>query len=164
MQRQSLGSPNSKLLQVHGGGGGLASPKPIPHIAMTEPTESNRKDSSPSSSSLADDDDQRKSLKPRRLSLSQSPPSKPENLIHIIPLLTLICFLILYFSSHTPSQSDLTQFNGFKGFSNHKDSSKLSRFVELDRGDVLAFRSLRNLQEVQKNVSKSKPHRKFADF
>lgn len=39
--------------------------------------------------------------------------------------------------------------------------------VEIDdlrKGDVLAIRSLRNLQELGKVSSKSSSHRKFADF
>jgi hypothetical protein len=50
--------------------------------------------------------------KPHRLSLS--PPSTPHKFIHLIPILTLFCFFILYFFSHTPSPSDLDHFTGFK--------------------------------------------------
>ncbi|KAH7576510.1 hypothetical protein ACOSP7_003122 [Xanthoceras sorbifolium] len=147
MQRQSLGSPVSKL--HHGG-------LPKEDSLVTEA------------------DDENKTSKPsRRLSLSPPPPSslsthsKPEKLIHLIPLLTLFCFLILYLSSHSPSQSDLEHFNRFNRPANHIDSSEIEdfgRFIELRRGDVLAIRSLRNLREIEKHAPKSRPPRKIADF
>nr|KJB21132.1 hypothetical protein B456_003G184400 [Gossypium raimondii] len=102
MQRQSLGSPTSKL-HSHGG---------------EEIT-----------GAIVDDDDRRKDSKSRRLTFSASSssssplllPSSPksEKLIHLIPVLTLLCFLILYLNSHSPSQSDLAAFNGFKHSSKH---------------------------------------------
>ncbi|KAJ4728602.1 Ribosome maturation factor [Melia azedarach] len=158
MQRQSLGSPVSK-----------------PHLHGGLPKEDSRlTEQQPSSSSVTDyDDDDNKTAKPRRLSLSPPPSlsthSRPEKLIHLIPLLTLFCFLVLYLSSHSPSQSDLAQFSGFKRPSNYIDSSSseiedVSRFIELRRGDFLAIRSLRNLQEIEKHAPKSRPHRKIADF
>ncbi|XP_044502099.1 uncharacterized protein LOC123223095 [Mangifera indica] len=157
MHRQSLGSPVSKL-HIHGG-------------------ELSKEDSrltelvSSSSSSLSDDD-QSKTTKPRRFSISPPPASlssqfKSENLVHVIPLLTLFCFLVLYLSSHSPSQSDLAQFNGFKRPSTRIDSSQMedvNRFVELRRGDFLAIGSLRNLQKIEKHAPKYRPHRKIADF
>ncbi|KAJ8754436.1 hypothetical protein K2173_002887 [Erythroxylum novogranatense] len=143
MQRQSLGSPVAKL---HAG---LATPK---H----------------DTSDIPDDD---KATKPRRFSASSSIPSpslslppsppKPEKLIHFIPLLTFICFLVLYLVSHTPSQSDLSQFSGFKLFSKHIDMSEVERLNEFRRGDVLATRSFRNLQEIPDRRSS---HRKVAHF
>ncbi|XP_021290115.1 uncharacterized protein LOC110421010 [Herrania umbratica] len=155
MQRQSLGSPSSKL-HIHGG-------------------EESSQAEDPKRRVIIDDDDDRKDSKPRRLSFSptSSPsssltsPPKPEKFIHLIPVLTLLCFLILYLSSHSPSQSDLAHFNGFKHSSKHLGSLEISdvgRFIELRRGDVLAIRSLRNLQELDKHVPKSRPHRKIADF
>ncbi|KAB2039255.1 hypothetical protein ES319_D03G201800v1 [Gossypium barbadense] len=150
MQRQSLGSPTSKL-HSHGG---------------EEIT-----------GAIVDDDDRRKDSKSRRLTFSASSssssplllPSSPksEKLIHLIPVLTLLCFLILYLNSHSPSQSDLAAFNGFKHSSKHLDSREIgevSRFMEFRRGDVLAIRSRRNLQELDKYIVKSRPHRKVADF
>ncbi|TYJ41204.1 hypothetical protein E1A91_A03G004000v1 [Gossypium mustelinum] len=150
MQRQSLGSPTSKL-HIHGG---------------EEIT-----------GAIVDDDDRRKDSKSRRLTFSASSssssplllPSSPksEKLIHLIPVLTLLCFLILYLNSHSPSQSDLAAFNGFKHSSKHLDSREIgevSRFMEFRRGDVLAIRSQRNLQELDKYIVKSRPHRKVADF
>ncbi|XWS38781.1 hypothetical protein CRYUN_Cryun19dG0159900 [Craigia yunnanensis] len=154
MQRQSLGSPTSKL-HIHG------------REESSVAEDQKRK--------VIIDDDDSKDTKPRRLSFSPSSSStssltsspKPEKLIHLIPVLTLLCFLILYLTSHSPSQSDLAHFNGFKHPSKHLDSSEIShvdRFIEFRRGDVLAIRSLRNLQELDKYVPKSRPHRKIADF
>ncbi|XVF11087.1 hypothetical protein REPUB_Repub07fG0239200 [Reevesia pubescens] len=152
MQRQSLGSPSSKL-HIHGG------------EEISDAEEQKRR-------VIIDDDDDGKDTKPRRLSFSPSSSSltsspKPEKLIHLIPVLTLVCFLILYLTSHNPSQSDLAQFNGFKHSSKHLDSREISdvgRFIEFQKGDVLAIRSMRNLQELDKYVPKSRPHRKIADF
>ncbi|XVF52317.1 hypothetical protein PTKIN_Ptkin05aG0009000 [Pterospermum kingtungense] len=155
MQRQSLGSPSSKH-HVNGGEESSVAEDQKRRVII--------------------DDDECKETKPRRLSFSPSPSPassfastpKPEKLIHLIPVLTLLCFLILYLTSHSPSQSDLAHFNGFKHPSKHLDSSEINddvgRFVEIQRGDVLAIRSLRNLQELDKHASKSRPHRKIADF
>lgn len=155
MQRQSLGSPSSKL-HPHGGEESPVAEDPKRRV-------------------MIDDDDNSKDTKPRRSSFSplSSPKSsltshpKPEKLIHLIPVLTLLCFLVLYLTSHSPSQSDLAHFHEFKHSSKHLDSREIShvdRFVEIQRGDVLAIRSLRNLQELDKYVPKSRPHRKLADF
>ncbi|GLU05378.1 hypothetical protein SLE2022_224800 [Rubroshorea leprosula] len=157
MQRQSLGSPVSKL-HSHGGDDTIVAEDPRRRVAE-------------------DDDDgggERKATKPRRLSFSpsSSPPSpsasRPEKFIHLIPVLTLLCFLILYLSSHAPSQSDLAHFAQFKRSSKQLDSSDeigdASEFVELRKGDILAIRSLRNLQVLEKQTPKSRPHRKIADF
>ncbi|XVE65325.1 hypothetical protein DITRI_Ditri07aG0172000 [Diplodiscus trichospermus] len=155
MQRQSLGSPSSKV-HIHGGEESSVAEDQKRRV-------------------IIDDDERKDYTKPRRLSFSPSssptsplpPPFKPEKLIHLIPVLTLFCFLILYLTSHSPSQSDLAHFNGFKHPSKHLDSSEINdvgRFIESRKGDVLAIRSLRNLQELDKYVPKSRPHRKIADF
>ncbi|XP_038990501.1 uncharacterized protein LOC120113393 [Hibiscus syriacus] len=151
MQRQSLGSPTSKR-DIHGR------------------EEINGADDH--KLRVIIDGEDRKDSKPRRLSFSPSSPSFPltpksEKLIHLIPVLTLLCFLILYLNSHSPSQSDLAAFNGFKYSSKHLDSREigdLGRFMETQRDNVLAVRSQRNLQELDKYVSKYRPHRKIADF
>ncbi|KAE8690248.1 Detected protein of unknown function [Hibiscus syriacus] len=151
MQRQSLGSPTSKLY-IHGG------------EEITGADDHKRR--------IIIDGEDRKDSKPRRLSFSQSSPSLPsppksEKLIHLIPVLTLLCILILYLNSHSPSQSDLEAFNGFKHSPKHLDSREigsLGRFMEIQKGDVLAIRSQRNLQELDKYVWKHRPHRKIADF
>lgn len=110
MQRQSLGSPVSKL-HIHGGGGAGGSSKEDLRLTELHPSFSSSSSTSPT---VYDDDDESKTTKPRRFSLSPPPlalssslstHSRPEKLIHLIPLLTLFCFLVLYFSSHSPSPS-----------------------------------------------------------
>ncbi|KAF5735044.1 hypothetical protein HS088_TW15G00543 [Tripterygium wilfordii] len=96
MQRQSLGSPVTKL-HSHGG-------------AKTDTllNEDLKRKDLPSPIVLTDNDvvEERKAAKPRRFSTSpQSPPPKPEKLVHLIPVLTLFCFLVLYLFSHTPAPS-----------------------------------------------------------
>ena len=137
MQRQSLGSPVSKL-HSHGGGSSKDADTPITDI---------------DSKRIEDDDEEPKTTKLHRQSLAftLSPPPKPEKFVHVIPILTLLCFLILYLCSHSPSQSgnnnllpshrrppllssnylyliltvlflfvsDLAQFNGFKRPAQH---------------------------------------------
>ncbi|KAJ6933192.1 hypothetical protein NC651_008571 [Populus alba x Populus x berolinensis] len=114
MQRQSLGSPVTKL-HTNGGADTLSSSdnkllfKDLPSSSLTPDA----------------DDLDHKSIKPRRFSSSSlssilsSPAPAPEKLIHLIPFLTLFCFLVLFLVSHNPSQSDLAQFNGFKRISSH---------------------------------------------
>ncbi|KAF4383809.1 hypothetical protein CsatB_003653 [Cannabis sativa] len=163
MQRQSLGSPVSKL-HSHGG--------PKEDSLIVEDGDVKRKDlfasSSSSSSSAVDyDEDNHKATKPHRL--SSPPPIKPHKFIHFIPLLTLLCFIVLYLCSHSPTQSDMAPFKGFKWPAKHLDSAENSveefdQFTEVNKGDILAIRSLRNLQEIQKLAPKSRSHRKFADF
>ncbi|KAJ6703912.1 PROTEIN putative-RELATED [Salix viminalis] len=170
MQRQSLGSPVTKL-HANGGADTLSSSD----IKLVY------KDL-PSSSLTPDDDDlDHKSIKPRRFSSSStsplssvlsSPPPTPEKLIHLIPFLTLFCFLVLFLVSHNPSQSDLAQFNGFKRVSNHieeeiESADDVSGLSSVRRGNLLAIRSFRNLQEIaaDKRASlKGRSHRKFAHF
>ncbi|KDP42224.1 hypothetical protein JCGZ_02954 [Jatropha curcas] len=154
MQRQSLGSPVSKL-NSHGGA----------------PKEDTLMSDTLSLPAYDDDGGHRKATKPRRFSMSSSSPSsspsKPEKLVHFIPILTFLCFLVLYLVSHSPSQSDLSQFNGFKQSLKHIDSvTDVSGFSELRRGDVLARQSLRNLREIadKRASAKSRAHRKIADF
>lgn len=112
MQRQSLGSPVSKL-HIHGGGGGGGGSSKE-DLRLTELHPSSSSSSSATSPTVYNDDDESKTTKPRRFSLSPPPlalssslstHSRPEKLIHLIPLLTLFCFLVLYFSSHSPSPS-----------------------------------------------------------
>ncbi|KAL1211110.1 hypothetical protein V5N11_008569 [Cardamine amara subsp. amara] len=167
MQRLSLDSSSASKLYSYGGGRkddtyDIDDLKPV--------------SSSPSSSpSVADyDDHELKDFKPRRLSL-QSPfattHQKQEKLVHFIPILTLICFIILYLSSHAPSQSDLAQFNGFmRSSSKLIESDENGEMSGLIRADTLSIRtSIRNLQETESFAAKSLPrrrtsHRKTADF
>lgn len=98
MQRQSLGSPVSKL---HGHGAGAKSD-------AVPADDQKRNKHSPSSSSILnyDGQDDDKASKSFRFSFpSPSPPPRQEKFVHAIPILTIICFLILYLCSHSPSQS-----------------------------------------------------------
>ncbi|CAL5359565.1 unnamed protein product [Camellia sinensis] len=151
MQRQSLGSPNSKL-HSHGGVVGEKEEN-------LSGEDQKRKDQA--SLTADDDEDNDKSQKPLK-----SPP-RPEKFIHLIPLLTVLCFLILYLSSHDPSQKDLAQFRGFNRLSKSIDSTEIDdigRFSDIKKGDVLAIRSLRNLQEIGKHATKYRLHRKIGFF
>ncbi|KAM7493908.1 hypothetical protein LguiB_028517 [Lonicera macranthoides] len=192
MQRQSLGSPTSKL---HINGVGVAGAKKEENNLRV--AEDQKRKESPSSHAAGEiSDEERKSQKP------QKSPSKPETvLIHLIPILTVLCFLILYLSSHDPSQKDLAQFNGFNRISkligimplrlscfplffnklfcyfrfahcvlfvfisiDTKEIDDFGRILEVEKGDVLAIRSQRNLQEIDKSSRGHRVHRKIADF
>lgn len=145
MQRQSLGSPVTKL-QSHGllsKEDDLAEEQQKRKVSMVTDEEDNKIDK-----------------------LKRSPP-KPEKLIHLIPILTMLCFLVLYLCSHDPSQKDLAHFTGVIRSSKVIDSAEdrgFKRFIEVDKGDMLAIRSLRNLQEIGRYAPKYRLHRKFADF
>ncbi|GKV38203.1 hypothetical protein SLEP1_g46138 [Rubroshorea leprosula] len=95
MQRQSLGFPVSKL-HSHRGDDTIVAEDPRCRVAEDD-----------------DDNSKRKATKLRRLSFSPSSSlpslstSTPKKFIHLIPVLTLLCFLILYLSAHAPSQSGL---------------------------------------------------------
>ncbi|XP_010540759.1 PREDICTED: uncharacterized protein LOC104814422 isoform X2 [Tarenaya hassleriana] len=166
MQRLSLDSSASKLYSY----GGRKD-----EVYNVDDLKRKESSSSPSSSSSVDyDDHEFKDSKPRRLSL-QLPLSashqKQEKLVHFIPVLTLICFVVLYLTSHPPSQSDLAQFSGFHHPSKHLDSGENGEVSGLVRANVLAIRSsIRNLQETEKYPPKSFParhrnsHRKTAIF
>ncbi|KAA0038558.1 hypothetical protein IC582_006953 [Cucumis melo] len=159
MQRQSLGSPVSKL---HGHGAGAKSDE--------DPADDQkRKKHSPSSSSILNyggqDDD--KSSKSFRFSFPSPSPPRQEKLVHAIPILTIICFLILYIFSHSPSQSDLAQFHGFKRPSQQLEikADDGHELILPKKGNILAIQSFRNLKEIEKSHSlKSRPPRKLADF
>ncbi|RID67035.1 hypothetical protein BRARA_D02141 [Brassica rapa] len=120
---------------------------------------------SSSSSSAADyDDHDLKDVKLRRLS---SPHQKRENLVHFIPVLTLICFVILYLSSHAPSQSDLAQFNGFMRSSKRLESDEDGEISGLMIGtdaSVAIRSSIRKLRETESLPRRRTSHRKTADF
>ncbi|CAI8588211.1 unnamed protein product [Vicia faba] len=93
--------------------------------------------------------------KPHRLS---SPPPTPHKFIHLIPILTLFCFFILYFFSHTPSPSDLDHhFTGFKRHHSELNSDIAVHYVDAKRSDGLTIRTLQQ-------IPKSQLHRKLADF
>ncbi|RZC27983.1 uncharacterized protein LOC114408551 [Glycine soja] len=112
---------------------------------------------------ITDEDDD--APKPHRLSLSLSspPPPPPHKFVHLIPLLTLLCFFVLYLFSHSPSPSDLNHFTGFNRSPSHrldlaeKIGGDIGQYMDVKRSDVLAIRSLQQLP-------KPRPHRKLADF
>ncbi|XP_004300213.1 PREDICTED: uncharacterized protein LOC101299587 [Fragaria vesca subsp. vesca] len=162
MQRQSLGSPLSKLHQAHGGDDSLDDKRSSKDILAFS-----------ASSSSPDFDDDSKATKPHRL--SSPPPTSPDKVIHVIPILTVLCFLILFLFSHTPSPSDLAQFNGFTRLPSAKriDSADdevgvgvgVKRFIDISKSDVLAIRSLREVgSETRRLAPRSRSHRKIADF
>ncbi|KAF7085376.1 hypothetical protein CFC21_088809 [Triticum aestivum] len=45
----------------------------------------------------------------------KAPGGRPERSIHLIPLLTFLCFLLLFLCSHAPSSSDMSSFGGGGG-------------------------------------------------
>lgn len=95
MQRQSLGSPGSKV-QVNG----LVLVKEDVHSNI--PSSSTSDLSSQKPFSIDDDDDDGEEDK---LQKKLHRPHDTKKFIHLIPVLTLFCILVLYLSSHSPSQS-----------------------------------------------------------
>ncbi|GFZ15502.1 hypothetical protein Acr_24g0016920 [Actinidia rufa] len=150
MQRQSLGSPGSKL-HIHGVLGAKEE-------NLTGEDQKRQDQASPHGAAADEDND--KSQKPHKL------PPKPEKFIHLIPILTVLCFLVLYLSSHDPSQKDMDQVTGFHQLAkpiaiDSTETDDLERFLDIKKGDVLAIRSLRNLQEIGKQGPKYRFHRKI---
>ncbi|XP_073001908.1 uncharacterized protein [Typha latifolia] len=120
MQRQSIGSPGSKI-QIKGGvftGGAAAA------VSEAEAEE-----------------EEVKAEKPIRSSL------RADRSIHLIPLLTIICFLVLYLLSHDPSPNDLASF----GIGARLLDAKAVSVAEIGRHDVsgvaAAVRNNRGLKE-----------------
>ncbi|KAK9144251.1 hypothetical protein Sjap_004154 [Stephania japonica] len=136
MQRQSLSSPNSKLC-----------------FDGDERIEEREVDE------LSARDEEENKLEKTTTKNSRS----AEKSIHLIPILTIACILVLYLCSHDPSQKDLVQLKGLKASSIKLDSvsSELERFVEIDRSDVFAIRGHRSLQEIDNEAEDSRLHRKF---
>ncbi|KAL1556358.1 hypothetical protein AAHA92_11994 [Salvia divinorum] len=119
MQRQSLGSPSSKLVK--------------------DESQSSSISSSSSPTAVYGEECELKKLNPKT--------AAPHSFIHLIPLLTLLCFLILYLSSHNPSLNE--------------NISELQGILEIQKGDILAVRSLKNLKQEAKQ---RRLHRKIARF
>ncbi|KAK4728286.1 hypothetical protein R3W88_021274 [Solanum pinnatisectum] len=166
MHRQSLSSSGSKLHLAHGVViiGGSRDESAV--VTAAESQKIMTKDqASPSSLSNNYDEGEeqvRKSIKALNKSLSRA-----EKYIHLIPVLTFLCFFILYLFSHSPSDKDLAQFQGFEGFTKRIESAnidELQRVLEIEKPEVLAIRSLRNLQEIDRQDAKYRRHRKLADF
>ncbi|KAL7149888.1 hypothetical protein ABFS83_05G071300 [Erythranthe nasuta] len=172
MQRQSLGSPSSKLVV-----------KDEQQLITTNESQLNNNKQFPLSISnnlsgfllFAEEKcslEEEEELKKKKKKMKTSSSGGHETYIHLIPMLTLLCFLILYLSSHNPSQTDLAQFNGFKAFSNPaadlEDSiSELQRVVDIKKGDILVVRSLKNFKAAEEEAATAKYrrlHRKIARF
>ncbi|BBH02825.1 hypothetical protein Prudu_013516 [Prunus dulcis] len=165
MQRQSLGgSPGSKLHQAHGGAKEQA-------LLLDDAPNRSNKDllvfSTSTSSSISADDDH-KASKPHRLS---SPPPP----LHTNPFTSSPSSPSSASSSSSSSPTaPPNQFNGFTKLPGKKradatdnEIGDLSRFIDIRKSDVLAIRSLRNLQDTQgtrKLPPRSRSHRKIADF
>ncbi|KAG9131585.1 hypothetical protein Leryth_015154 [Lithospermum erythrorhizon] len=150
MQRQSLGSPASKHHHL------LLSSAAIKDTTTTSPL------ASPCPPQNEPDE-----IKNQKKLLHKRP---PERFIHAIPILTMLCFLILYLSSHDPSQLEMAMFNGIKTTQNPIDNiDEIEPLMEIKKGDILSIRSLRNLQEIDKEEGVSASnyqqlHRKIGDF
>ncbi|GER35448.1 N-acetylneuraminate epimerase [Striga asiatica] len=128
MHRQSLGSPSSKLAKAD--------------EQLSCEAQKQFPSQSPSSSAEARDEDAKKMMKIRAPNFD----NKPQTYIHLIPMLTLLCFLVLYLVSHDPSQNEL-------------------RVVkEVEKGDTVAIRSLKNLETEAGTARHRLLHRKIAHF
>ncbi|GMJ16052.1 hypothetical protein like AT2G35470 [Hibiscus trionum] len=139
MQRQSLGSPTSKL-QMHGG------------EKITGDDDQKRR-------VIIDGEDSKESKTLRSPFYPSSPSfSLPHKSEKLIPILTLLCFLLLYLNSHSPSQSDLATFNGLK----HFDSREIGRFMEIQISERQC--SGDSKQKLDKYASKYRLHRKMTDI
>ncbi|KZV18200.1 hypothetical protein F511_20149 [Dorcoceras hygrometricum] len=117
MQRQSLGSPLSKL--HHGG-----------IIVLKDDSSSSTSSVNEFLSSGVEEEEveeKAKKLKPKHKT------APAEIYVHLIPMLTLLCLLVLYLSSHNPSQigSDLAEFNGYKDSSDSGGSSDIQKLHQI---------------------------------
>ncbi|XP_068651121.1 uncharacterized protein [Aristolochia californica] len=141
MQRQSLGSPATKL-HVHG-------------------FKEEDLDSDDKRRDVEERDSDKKAEKVHRSSHGR------DSMIHFIPFIVLVCFLILVLVSHSPSDEELFKLGGLKRFSAPQVDSDFERLLEIKKGNVLAVVSHRSLQEVAGRVRKSQPRylsRKLGNF
>uniref|UniRef100_A0A7N0U4V5 Uncharacterized protein n=1 Tax=Kalanchoe fedtschenkoi TaxID=63787 RepID=A0A7N0U4V5_KALFE len=182
MQRQSLGSPGSKHHSHHAADGGAASNGE--KAAFFADASEDSKRLSAAASALAfngggdtDEEEKVKQLKPQRSSPTASRKNKKnkpsEKLIHGIPVLTFVCFLILYLSSHDPTKFELDEFGGLKrpevvtDWRNVSKDNASGLIGFSNGGDTVATRRQRNLREMIQRHAASKSrgaHRKFGDF
>ncbi|KAL8112698.1 uncharacterized protein LOC141666255 [Apium graveolens] len=141
MHRQSLGSPNSKL---HSNGDN-------DNIELLTTDDFKIKQQLASQLVAGDDEQFRKSQKPHK---------STEKLVHIIPMLIIFCFLILYLTSHDPSQKGV---NNLKDFNRNSKATEISREIDdmrvVSASGVLALRNSRNLQEEFHNNKQSPNNR-----
>uniref|UniRef100_A0A7N1A764 Uncharacterized protein n=1 Tax=Kalanchoe fedtschenkoi TaxID=63787 RepID=A0A7N1A764_KALFE len=177
MHRQSLGSPGSEHHHALGGGAAGNGKK----AAAIEASEESKRLSAATSALAFNGDDKEKIKLPKsqRPSPTASKTNKKnknsEKLIHGIPVLTLVCFFILYLSSHDPTRSELDVFGGLKRpevatgtvpIQTNKFNYPLERdWRNASKGrDTAANRRHRNLRGIQTSAaSKSRNvHRKLA--
>ncbi|XP_076915425.1 uncharacterized protein LOC143574771 [Bidens hawaiensis] len=149
MHRQSLSSPASKHGVIFSGDGVIAT-----DIDNNFTSDDLRKDKLPSCSAV---DEHRK----RHVLVSS-----PTRLVHLIPVLTFVCFLILYLSSHDPSRTDLAQFSGFATISSKEtviDSIDMDNNIGEGflKNNALAIRGMRNLQQEEAERHRFRLHRKL---
>ncbi|XP_076896336.1 uncharacterized protein LOC143549290 [Bidens hawaiensis] len=154
MHRQSLSSPASKHAVIFSGDGVITT-----DIDKNFASDDLRKDKLSSCSAVGAADEHRK----RHVLVSSS-----TRLVHLIPVLTFVCFLILYLSSHDPSRTDLAQFSGFATISSKKT---VIDSIDMDdnigggflKNNALAIRSTRNLQQEEEEAERHRfrLHRKL---
>ncbi|MCL7044695.1 hypothetical protein MKW94_020873 [Papaver nudicaule] len=158
MQRQSLGgssSPSSKL-----------------HLCEENDEEERRKSQRlvVTDSDIDDDEDEIQVVKKKTIDKNHhhrsSSFTQNEKSIHLIPILTICCILILYLVSYDPSQKDLVNIDGFRKTTSKQIDSEEIDISDFRRGDVLEIRSHRSLHEIHKDATnkKSRSHRKIGDF
>ncbi|CAI9095237.1 OLC1v1031135C1 [Oldenlandia corymbosa var. corymbosa] len=105
MQRQSLGSPAAKL---NINGVITISTRESSSSSCSSPlsVSSSTTKASPQKKLLLPCNDEEDGKSPKKFHhKSASPFGHPEKFIHLIPLLTLFCILVLYLFSHSPSQT-----------------------------------------------------------
>ncbi|KVH95181.1 uncharacterized protein LOC112528287 [Cynara cardunculus var. scolymus] len=141
MHRQSLSSPASK----HGivVGAGVIKDDNISKLTPEDLQNHRKEKLAPS----AADDEEHQSEKPHQ---PKSMTFSSLRLIHLIPLLTLFCFVILYLASHDPSGKDLAQFDGFTTLSSKKNVIDSSDFL-IEKNDAMAIGGTRSLQQQEVN-------------
>ncbi|XP_010933435.1 uncharacterized protein [Elaeis guineensis] len=130
MQRQSLGAPGAKL-QVNGNGGG------------GEREERRKSAAGVAAAAVAVEED----IKVEKLIRSSS---RMERSIHLIPLLTVLCLLLLYLISHDPTPKELEILGGDAHllFQNAGSATEIGR--NIGTGGITAIRSHRGLKEARK--------------
>ncbi|KAK1272702.1 hypothetical protein QJS04_geneDACA012162 [Acorus gramineus] len=138
MHRQSIGSPASKhnhqqqLLQIDGD------------------VDRKRRSSSAVSGSGADEEE----IKAEKIARSAS--ARAEKILHLIPLLVLLCFFVLYLRSHDPDFPKIVAVGG----SFDRIAASTERLFETTSGrigDVLAMNGHRSLHELGRRNRKVGP-------
>uniref|UniRef100_A0A1D1ZLF2 Testis-and ovary-specific PAZ domain-containing protein 1 n=1 Tax=Anthurium amnicola TaxID=1678845 RepID=A0A1D1ZLF2_9ARAE len=155
MQRQSLGSPAGKHL-----------PPPI-HVAEDDDDADGKKKRKKKAGGGAagaeiDDDGEDDEVKPERpirrssggtvAASASSATGSVERSIHLIPVLTFLCFLVLYLCSHDPSATDMTDLGSAGRLLDHTASrAEIGRYSAGSGGGVAAaVRGHRSLKELER--------------